>query len=246
MPYERLPFHWPGAISTTLFMLVVIAVCVTLVLFVYRAYNESERTIARRRSIQTALAILVIALITGALAQSGLLLRLAGTPGVLVYPIAFNAIALGVALSSVGRRLSALPLAWLVLLHTFRLPLELILHAWFEQGSIPLQMTYRGQNFDIITGVASLFVGIAALVRTRSTRMLVWTFNVTGTLLLLNVIRIAITSVPGPLRSLGANAPLLLPFYLPFTWILPFCVAPALLGHLVLFRALLSTNHGSE
>jgi hypothetical protein len=49
---------------------------------------------------------------------------------------------------------------------------------------------------------------------------------------------IALLSSPVPFRAYDGQ-PLTLAFHLPYAWILPMCVSPALFGHLVLFRKLL-------
>jgi hypothetical protein len=61
-------------------------------------------------------------------------------------------------------------------------------------------------------------------------------FSVVGLALLANVVSIALRSLPGPLRSYTNEPPLLLPMYLPFTWIIPVCVAGAFFGHVVVLR----------
>jgi hypothetical protein len=66
---------------------------------------------------------------------------------------------------------------------TFRLPLELVLHSWSTQGSIPTSMTFDGSNFDIVTGFASVF---SALMIKRlgeghfAARLSAWTFGLLG------------------------------------------------------------------
>lgn len=105
-------------------------------------------------------------------------------------------------------------------------------------------MTYAGQNFDIVTGLVSLVV--AALLRfasvpERMARSLAWATNLLGLGLLLRVMNIAFRSTPGMARTRELDeAPLLLAFHAPYTWILPICVAGALLGHVLTFRRLLS------
>jgi len=54
--------------------------------------------------------------------------------------------------------------------------------------------------------------------------------------LLCNVIRIALTSVPSPLRVF--DEVLYLPYHSPFVLILPFAVMTALFVHIVALRAL--------
>lgn len=140
------------------------------------------------------------------------------------------------AFSKLGGSLAAnLPLSALVLFHGFRLPLELVLHSWASQGTIPATMTWTGQNWDIATGVLALVC--APLANTR--RWVAQLFNVIGLALLLNVIRVALLSSPVPF-GWKVTPPLMLAFHLPYTLIGPVCVGGALFGHLVMIRALWS------
>jgi hypothetical protein len=139
-------------------------------------------------------------------------------------------------LSGVGGRLaSAVPIAALVLFQGFRLPLELVLHAWAEQGTIPGTMTWSGQNWDVVSGIAAL---VAAPFATRHLAV-AWVVNVVGMVLLLNVMRVALLSSPVPF-GWGTEPPLTLALHLPYALVGPVCVGGALVGHIVLTRALLS------
>lgn len=142
----------------------------------------------------------------------------------------------GLALSPVGARLAAtLPLAALVGFQAFRLPLELVLHAWFKQGTIPETMTWSGQNWDIISGTLALICAPFAHRHPAVPRL----FNIVGLALLLNVMGTAIKSSPVPF-GWNIEPKLLLAFHLPYALIGPVCVGGALFGHLVLTRALWS------
>lgn len=52
------------------------------------------------------------------------------------------------------------------------------------------------------------------------------------------VTAIAITSAPTPLRRFTEGPPVVLPFHVPFNWIVNVHVWTALVGHLVIGRAL--------
>lgn len=157
-----------------------------------------------------------------------------------VLPIVFVSLlggALAVALSSVGRRLSATSsLAMLVGFQAFRLPLELVLHHWADLGTIPGTMTWTGDNVDIIAGAVAL---IAAPFANRS-RAIAWIAQVVGAVLLLNVLRVVVMSSPLPF-AWGVDPPLQLLGHLPYAWIGPIFVAPALAGHVIAFRRLLAS-----
>ena len=133
----------------------------------------------------------------------------------------------------------ALPAAAWLLLQGFRLPLEIILHEWHEQGAMPVQMTWSGQNFDIVSAIVAL---VAALVVWRLPegvlrRRVAIAAHILGLALLLNVMRIAITSIPSsPLRAFEET--LTLPFVAPYVLIVPLAVSTALFAHVVALRAL--------
>ena len=153
---------------------------------------------------------------------------------ILMGGILFVSVAAG--LSPLGRWLAVGPtIAWLVAFQGFRLPLELVLHAWAHAGVIPRSMTWDGSNWDIASGIVALVLAPLA----SRFRAAAWAANAIGIVLLANVILDAARSSPGPLWS-GVQPPLLLPFHLPYALILPVCVGGALVGHLALTRALLA------
>lgn len=171
-------------------------------------------------------------------AASGVLREWEATPP----PFAFLVLGIVVLASLIasggyGRRLAlGLPVWALVAVQGFRLPLELAMHAMYERGIMPVQMSYSGRNFDILTGITALIV--AALLRLgwggpRS--VLAW--NVLGLALLLNVVTIAILSTP-TFRYFGDDRLNVWVTYPPFVWLPAVMVLAALAGHLLIFRAI--------
>ena len=142
------------------------------------------------------------------------------------------------ACTAYGRRLAlGLPLWQLIGIQGFRLPLELAMHAMYERGVMPEQMSYSGRNFDIVTGITALMV--AWLVRSgRVGRRVVLTWNVLGLLLLLNVVTVGILSTPR-FRLFGDDRVNVFITYPPFVWLPAVMVLAALAGHLIVFRAVL-------
>lgn len=223
----------PPTLTIVKFVLVLLAVQAMLLYAVFRT-GADART-GGRRAAAAAIAFAVVMLVTGALASSGLL---ASNPGwVPAYPIVTVLVALALGLTRPGAAMGAAvaPVYW-VLFQGFRLPLEMVLHAWGEAGTIPVQMTWSGQNFDVLAGVIALAFGAAWLARPAATWLGV-VAHVAGLVLLANVGRIALVSLPTPLKAFE-GAPLLLPFHVPYTWIVPFAVGAALFGHVVGLRAI--------
>lgn len=160
--------------------------------------------------------------------------------------LAVLALAGGLGLSSLGERLARrLPLAALVLAQGFRLPLELVMHRAADEGVMPRQMSFDGYNFDILTGATALLLGAALALRLRVPRALVLAWNVGGSLLLCNIVTVAVLSTPR-LHRFGTDPGQLNTwvFYPPFVWLPTVLVAAALLGHVLIFRALRGRGDG--
>lgn len=149
--------------------------------------------------------------------------------------------ALAIIFSPVGKRFAlTLPLAWLVGFHVFRLPLEFWLHRAHVEGTIPVQMTFGGHNFDIITGVLALAGWLWLRKRPDGPLWVPWVFNCVGFALLVVVGVIAMRSVPYPFRAYQTEPALMLPMHFPYGWIVTMAVTSALVFHGLLFRRLLS------
>lgn len=156
--------------------------------------------------------------------------------GVILFAMT-NVTAIYFALSQFGKNYDELPIVWLILFQSFRLPLEIVLHFWAGSGTVPPTMSWGGQNFDIVTGILALFV----LIKPLQTKIFYWVFNVIGFGLLLNVMRVALMSSPLPF-SWKLEDSLLLAAYFPYCLILTVCVWSALVGHIILTRRLLNSK----
>lgn len=228
------PFVVPSMGSTLAFLGIILLLCFAWIWALRRAW-PSEKGRVTAWGVAALTGVLVV---TAALAGTGVFARTIGTPRILVYIVVCNVLALGLALSVVGKRFSeVIPVATLVGIQGFRLPLELVLHEWHTQGTLPVQMTYSGDNLDIVTGTSALLVAaVITKVEARWQWRLSAGFTLLGLSLLVRVISIAARSLPWPLRTYLNDPPVLLPFHAPYTWILPMCVAGALFGHVVVLR----------
>jgi hypothetical protein len=106
-----------------------------------------------------------------------------------------------IAFSKKGTQLlRSVPSHWIVYLQSFRIVVELLLLFAFMAGKLPVQMTFEGRNIDVVTGVLALPVGyLLARKRTYAAKLAI-AFNIVGILLLLNILVIAVLSMPTPLR----------------------------------------------
>jgi len=232
------PMIIPSTESTIVFVAVVVAVAVMIVAgsrAAGRRRGEPPEQV-RRWTLGTLVGVLAWMALTGAASGSGVLEAPGVPPRAMIFMLGCNLVALVFAFGRPGRRLAeGLPVAALVGFHAFRLPLELVLHQWYAEGVLPVQMTYEGRNFDIATGVLAVACGLW-LHRAGPSRAVGWVFNLVGLALVLNVAAVAVLSSPFPIRVFTNEPAVVLVYHFPYGWIVPMCVAPALAGHVVLFR----------
>lgn len=228
-------FSAPGPVSTTAFLLVVAGVMAAFLAGTYFAHKRAQLPAAKATRWAAAGLLLWLGLTSLGVASG--FVEANPMPRLLFLFAALNLAALATGLSPLGRRLASLPLTALVAFQAFRLPLELVLHSWAAQGSIPVTMTWEGRNFDVVTGVASLLLAPLA----GRFGAAAWVANLIGIALLLNVFRVVMLSSPLPF-AWKVDPPLQLAFHLPYALIGTVCVAGAVLGHVVLTRALMKKH----
>jgi hypothetical protein len=236
----------PGPISGAIFVLIVLTLAGLLIWGVARAGRAlgepSEQT--RRWVGWTALGVAVWLAATGFASYSGILRTAQRPPPLFLFVLGSLLVNVIAAFSPLGTRLlRGLPIPALVGYQAFRLPLELVLHAWVEQGVLPNQMSFSGHNFDIISGLTALLTA-AWMIKHPNSRAVVLGWNLLGSGLLAVVLAIAMLSSPSPIRMYLNDPPVLLPLYFPYGWIIPICVGGALFGHVMVFRWLVAHAHG--
>jgi hypothetical protein len=200
--------------------------------------RSGEPARARRRALSVVLLAVVWMSQKWVAAASGVLRRWEATPPPFALLVVGGVLlAFLIAYGGYGRRLSTgVPLWTIVAVQGFRLPLELAMHAMYERGIMPEQMSYSGRNFDVLTGATAIVV--AALARGgRAPRWVIAAWNVAGLALLINVVTIAIVSTPR-FAYFGADRLNVWVTYPPFVWLPAVMVVAALAGHLLIFRAL--------
>ena len=228
-----------SALVTWGFVVLPLLVAGSLVLGTYAAGGRAEDAATRQRwTVRVALATAAWLLLTWLVAARGLLSRFdARPPAFAGLVVAVVGLGLVIAFSPLGTRLvRGLPLSALVGVHVFRYPLELVMHQAYVEGVMPVQMSYSGRNFDIVTGIGAGILGLA-LMRTAVPRWLVWVWNVGGLLLLVNVVSVAIASTPIFARF-GRDHLVTFIAYPPFVWLPAILVLAAWAGHLLVFRKL--------
>ena len=227
-----------SGLVTGAFVLLPLLVAAGLVLGCEWAGRRLGQDIAvrRRRAVRLSASVLAWLLVTAAIAASGALRWFDGTvPPFAVLPLAVGAVGIAVPCSSLGTLLvRGLPLWALVGFQVFRVPLELIMHRAYVEGVMPVQMSYSGQNYDILSGITAGVVGLW-LAFGRVPRLVVAFWNFFGLVLLVNIVAIAILSTP-LFRWFGDERLNVFITYPPFVWLPAILVPAALMGHILVWR----------
>jgi hypothetical protein len=180
--------------------------------------------------------------VTGVLAARGVLSDFSLPPkmlGVLAVSL-IGAIVLTA--SPLGRRMALVPsIAWLVGFQVFRIPVEIVLFRLHQEGIVPVQMTFEGMNFDIFTGITAIPVAyFASRDRLPTPVLAIW--NVVGLAFLVNIVAIAVLSMPLPFRAFTSGPANTFITTVPYIWLATVLVPAALVGHLLVFRRILATR----
>jgi hypothetical protein len=122
----------------------------------------------------------------------------------------------------------------------FRLPLELVMHRAAHDGLMPVQMSFAGYNFDIVTGATAIALGLW-MWWGEVPRAVVVAWNALGIGLLAGIVVIAVASTPA-LHAFGREPSALNTFvaYVPFVWLPSVLVVGAIVGHIAITRRLLA------
>lgn len=220
---------------------------------VWRAYRSMPARQNRGAMIYAGLGMVALLALTLVLAATGALRRWNLPPPIML--MLFGLMALNVWLacfSPAGRRLALGLPAWMLIgAQAFRLPVELLLHRGAEEGFIPPQMSWEGRNFDVVTAILAVVLGVWAYVVDQKDgrdppAWAMWAFNVIGLGLLLNVVVVAALSMPTPMQQFTNPPPNVWVAYPPYVWLPAVLVQFALGGHLVLARRLVIARQRVE
>ncbi len=202
----------------------------------YRAAHQSRRTLG---------VLLGWLLVQSALGLSGFYATPAALPPRLLLAVLPPVLmGVGLVLSQAGRAyLDGLRLETLTVLHTVRVPVELVLLGLYLHHVVPQLMTFEGRNWDIFSGLSApvmyYLVFRRKLLGTKA--LLMWNIVCLG--LVLNILVNALLSVPGPLQRFAFAQPNLGVLHFPFVW-LPSCVVPlVIVSHVAAIRQLVRLAH---
>lgn len=124
-------------------------------------------------------------------------------------------------------------------LNVVRIPVEIVLFWLFLNKAVPELMTFTGINFDIIAGFTAPFIAYYGFKKDVLNRKFILFWNTICLGLLVNIVVIAILSIPSPMQKFGFDQPNIAVLNFPFSWLPTFIVPIVFFGHLVSIRQLL-------
>ncbi len=89
--------------------------------------------------------------------------------------------------------IAATPASWLVYAQSFRVVVELMLHALFLKGVLPKAGTYEGYNYELVIGITALAVGYWGYTRKALPKIALIIWNVSGLATLATIVFIMIS-----------------------------------------------------
>lgn len=123
----------------------------------------------------------------------------------------------------------------LVKLHVFRFYVEVLLWGLFSASLLPVQMTFEGLNFDVVTG-ATATVAAWLITKNKFPKVAVVLWNVVGLTLLINIVVIALLSMPTPFRVFMNDPANTIVTEFPISFLPAFLVPLAYMLHILSLR----------
>ncbi len=202
-----------------------------------RSFPQQKRTVG----LAAAVALLWV-LATGLIAATGRLSDFSKMPPpIAVFAVVCSLLTFCVAFSAYGTLwMRGLTFVQLIGFQVFRVAAEALLYYAYLNGRAPVQMTFEGWNFDILTGLTAL--PVAWWLSRRPSRRVVFVWNVAGLFLLANIVGISFASAPTAMRVFMNEPANTFVTTFPYVWLPSVLVQYALLGHLLCFRKLWDTR----
>ncbi|KUG06584.1 hypothetical protein [Solirubrum puertoriconensis] len=230
--------------ASALFIGLVVALYLLVLRGTYQAFRQQgpqSAATARSRTLVAAAVLLLWLAVCAAVAGSGFLSDFNARPPrlMLVLPLPLLTAVWLARSEAVGRLLDAMPRAGLVALQSFRVLMEVVLWLLFVGGEIPVQMTFEGLNYDILTGLTAPIIAYFCFVRRSWPWQVAFGWNIAGLLILVNIVTIAFLSAPLPIRYFFNEPANTIVARFPMVWLPCFVVPLAYTLHVLSMRQLL-------
>lgn len=235
----------PVYIDTILFIIVLV-----IIFFIFYSLKfalssmQADKQKIFKTSLVTALLIFSWLLTSALIAFNGTLLDFTSTPPKLMLIIIPPVLAI-IYISNSNRvtaLLHEIPASWLVYIQSFRVLMEIFLWLLFIKNIIPVQMTFEGINYDILSGLSAPLIAYYVLSVNKWPRIVALLWNFAGLLLVTNIFIVALLSTPSPMRQFFNEPANTVVAYFPFVWVPAFIVPFAYLMHVLSIKQLIKLD----
>jgi hypothetical protein len=192
----------PKLLAATLMSLLSLACVILIIIGLAKILPRTGWDRIKQQKLFTRVVAVIFAwiMLVGLLAIRGFFTDFSKTPPrplfVILLPLPLVLIA---AFSKNGTALlKVTPPHWLIGIQAFRILVELLLWRAVLLRLLPVQMSFEGYNFDVFSGILAIVA--AMILRRKWSRTVVLVYNLIGIILLLNILVIAVLSMPTPLR----------------------------------------------
>lgn len=152
--------------------------------------------------------------------------------------------ALGLSLFSATLKeiLIQIPPERLIYLQSFRIVVEVLIWLLFVQELLPIQMTFEGMNFDVLSGLLAPIVAYYCFTKALWPKWVAIAYNILGIILVFTIVTIAILSFPTPFRYFMNEPANRIVAQFPFVWLPGILVTVAYSMHFFSLKQLLSSS----
>jgi hypothetical protein len=218
--------------------------CIYLVLLgLLKGLERTDWTTKKKNSYFIRSLIGVSIWVTGisALALTGFFSNFSNMPPriIFIFILAFPLLIIIGGSKSFTEILRVIPLHWLVFMQSFRIVVELLLFIAYRRQLLPVQMTFEGYNYDILSGLLAIPAGWLMMKYPLKARTIGLIYNLLGILLLINILTIAVLSMPTPIRTFMNEPANTIIGEFPFIYLPAVLVIVALALHIFSFRQLM-------
>jgi hypothetical protein len=126
-----------------------------------------------------------------------------------------------------------MPLTVLTYIHIVRVPVEIVLWWLAINQALPMELTFEGMNYDILSGISAPFAGIFFVGMRSKAKIAAIIWNLLTLGLLIVIVFSAISATPYFYESAGYQQPNIAVFYFPYVWLPAFVVPVIFFSHMV-------------
>jgi len=117
--------------------------------------------------------------------------------------------------------------------HVVRIPVEIALYFLYRLQLVPIEMTFEGNNFDILSGISALILILFVFNKMGSHKWVLLIWNLAALALLVNIVVTAVLAFPSPLQKIAFEQPNIAVTQFPYV-LLPTCIVPLVLfAHII-------------